>query len=560
MAGGGAAYSAAREVDARRHLVVDKQNQTIADILATDPSISFDPFLSMLEFTAGLQDDAWVLLGDPTANLTVFAPAAVSQFPAGFGTYLSDPDSWILHLHDIINLHIFTLGSLLSGALLLMGDDDSTSSLEMRNGEQVQVLTTTSSDANSGGGDVIITLSSANTPQAPVLETDILASNGVVHTLGTMLLPVWYDRSLIQLAVVLDDVWDDVNVSTDLMWMAAQGGLTIFGNELTAFVPTDAAWQEVEPETLEFYQDPTNLEALVRLLEGHLVEAVYPSVGAKDGDVLTTVAGTQIVVSILPRNNSTTTAMFNDAVLDPRSDLLASNGLAHGINKVWLLPTTVSPTQAPTTTVAPNQTPTLSPTRSITDSPSEQPTKAPITTHPTEMTIPIEPTNPRDDERLLSKGATAGIAVGAFVMVAFLAVCAARYWALSKKSGDDPFAAAIQAHAVPAEEMVVAAPADSRGASTTTTVTPDIIEVLPPADGTDEGPGPETTTPSVLLPAGKKVEKPDMVPSALPEYKDQVRRNREENPRAQDHQQVRNTPVPAYKDQVRHAPGSGPGS
>ena len=78
------------------------------------------------------------------------------------------------------------------------------------------------------------------------------------------------------------------------------------------------------------------------------------------------------------------------------------------------------------------------------------------------MTIPIEPTDPSDDERLLSKGATAGIAVGAFLIVAFLAVCAARYWASKKTGRDDPFAAAIQAHAVPAEEMVVPAPADTR--------------------------------------------------------------------------------------------------
>ena len=277
----------------------------------------------------------------------------------GFDTYLSDP-FWILHLHDIINLHVFTQGSLLSGALMMM-----TNSLEMRNGEQVQVLTTTSSDANDGG-DVIITLSSANTAQAPVLETDILAANGVVHRIGTILLPVWYDRNLFQLAVVLVDVWDDVNVSTDLMLMAVvQGGLTISGNELTAFVPTDAAWQEVEPETLEFYRDPANMEALIELLEGHLVETVYPSVGAKDGDVLTTVAGTQIIVSVLPDNS---TVMFNDAVLDPRSDLLASNGLAHGINKVWLLPTTLSPTGSNNDVLPQRKHPSLSPTR-ITDSP-----------------------------------------------------------------------------------------------------------------------------------------------------------------------------------------------
>ena len=340
---------------------------------------------------------------------------------------------------------------------------------------------------------------------------------------------------LFQLAFLLATQWGDISVGMQLIIQAVQGGLTVFGEELTAFFPLDTAFRELEPEILAFYMDPVNTADLVKLLQGHLVETVYSSVGATDGEVLTTLSGTQIVVSVLPDN----TVMFNDAALDPRSDILASNGIIHGITKVFLPPTTM-----PTTSSSPTQTPSSSPTR-ITDSPSEQ---------------TIGSANQSGDERVLSKGATAGIAVGAFLIVLFMSVFAAgRRWA-SKTRNDDPFAMAIQAHAVPAEEMV--APSVPLGRGVSVTLTPDIIEVLPPSGTEPYGQARNTTgtrnyevvdldtlevvNTSNVPPAsaGKGLsdgENPDAIPSGgkqLPEYKDQVR-----GPGGKQ--------LPEYKDQVR---------
>jgi len=361
-----------------------------------------------------------------------------------------------------------------------------------------------------------ITLNSSNTAQALVLETDILCANGVIHKIDKFLLPVWYDRVLFKLALLLATQWGDISIGIQLIFQAMQGGLSVFGDELTSFFPLDSAFQELEPEILAFYMDPVNTAALIKLLQGHLVETVYPSVGATDGDVLTTVSGTQIVVSVLPDN----TVMFNDAALDPRSDVLASNGIAHGITKVFLPPTTM-----PTTSSSPTQAPSSSPTHII-DSPSEQ---------------KIESANASGSEQMLTKGSTVGIAFGAFLIVLFMLVFATRRWA-SKTRKDDPFATAIQAHAVPAEEMV--APSVPPGCGVSVTLTPDIIEVLPPSGTEPSGQARSTmetrnyevvdldtlevVNTSSVPTAGKVLlggENPHAIRSGneLPEYKDQVR-------------------------------------
>jgi len=328
-------------------------------------------------------------------------------------------------------------------------------------------------------------VSSSNTANALVLISDIYCANGVLHILDSVLLPVWYNRELITLALLLSEQWDDIGIGIQLIFQALQGGLSLVQNdELTVLFPIDTAFQKMEPEILAFYMDPANMAALVELGLGHIVASVYPSVGANDGDILTTLAGTQIVVSVLPDN----TVMFNDAALDSRRDVLAINGLVHGIDRV-LLP----PTPMPTTSVSPTQVPSPTPTFSLspTQFPSPYHTEVPTTqvsttipetsTQPTEIAIPIvETENLSDNERLLTKGASAGIAVGAFIIVALTVVFTARQWCSKTKVDGGPFVQAVQVHAVPEEEMVASSVSPDR--DTLPTLRPDIIEVLPSAD------------------------------------------------------------------------------
>ena len=170
-----------------RHLVIDKTNQTIADVIANDQGLA--SFQSLLLLTAGLINDTSILLDDLTANLTVFAPP-VDDIIRISGKFLND-SSWILHLHDIINLHVYTQGSILSDKLTV---NNNTNILEMRNGEEVQVVKTATG---------AITLNSSNTAQALVLETDIFCANGVIHKVDKFLLPVWYDRDTLPISFLV---------------------------------------------------------------------------------------------------------------------------------------------------------------------------------------------------------------------------------------------------------------------------------------------------------------------------------------------------------------------
>jgi len=390
------------------------------DIIANDQSLAaFSSAVNAAKFANAVFRNTFM-------NLTVFAPAVTpeemfydvnSHFLRG-SRFLTD-SSWIVHLRDIINLHVFTEGGILSNQL------NNTNDLAMRNGEQVQIT-------HLAAGSTMLSI--PETEQALMLESNIWASNGIVHKIDATLLPIWYDHDLFNLAITLRVLWDDVNVRMELIFEAVKNGLQIFGMAIMVFFPFDSAWLEIEPEILAFYRDPANVLPLQELLQGHIATTVYPYVGVNDGNVLTTLAGTQLLVSVLPNS----TVMFNDVTLDSRKDLLASDGLVHGIDKV-LLPPPKQPTIAPSS----------SPPNTM-DSASDPPSGAPKVSQ-----TPIDSKNNQSDDRL-SRGAIAGLSVGAVLILVTMAACtfyAAHQWELKNRESPLAFSAGfIQAVVVPAAE------------------------------------------------------------------------------------------------------------
>jgi len=571
--------------------VAPEPNRTIADVIANDESL--DDFYSLLE-AAGLVD---LLRDSNSGDLTVFAPTFVNKFD---NKYLTKP--WILHLRDILKLH-FAQGNISSDQLLV-----NKTTLEMLNGEQVRVKVVDSS---------VILLSSSNTDEALVVKSDLFATNGVVHKINTALLPFWYNLDLVSLAVKLEEVWDDISASMGFLWLAVdKGGLQPFGDAVTVFYPTDSAWVEVDAETWDYYTDPKNTLEAVELAKGHVVETVYPTVSAKDGDVLTTMAGTRISVTVLPDSNNT--ILLNDELpLDHRRDILAKNGIVHGIGK-FLIPPPLPPTTAPSPTFKPNSSGAINETmlfqditltfigvfkrltndelsmfenvtatwyrdffaarevalnlrnfstevsvthqKIITNEASltltydqaimyvslgdpkllnEEYVTAPfldadtnneywwrlITTIETffDLQSPIEvpqisnatateAPNESDSERQLSIGAITGVAVGVLLILVFIAAFAAFRWGSKRRD-----MSAIPAVAVPAEDNVM--PSNRSDV----TMRPEmIVEVLPPPSGLQTD-----IVDDLLPPSDMRTEKvnTDFPPSGkpLPAYKDQVR-------------------------------------
>jgi uncharacterized surface protein with fasciclin (FAS1) repeats len=99
----------------------------------------------------------------------------------------------------------------------------------------------------------------------------------------------------------------------------------------TVFAPNNDAFAALPAETLEAVGSDVDL--LTSILTYHVVPAVLPSTILEDGAMATTLNGADITVSIMDG-----TVMVGSAtVVDP--NILASNGIVHGIDQVMMPPT-----------------------------------------------------------------------------------------------------------------------------------------------------------------------------------------------------------------------------
>ena len=145
----------------------DDAVETIVDTAIADGN--FMTLVAALQ-AAGLDDD---LVGP--GPFTVFAPtdAAFDKLPAGTVDFLLQPEN-LATLTDILTYHVFD-GSVLSPAALDL------------DGQSVTMLNGGSISLDVIGGQLI--LNSGGNREATVTVTDVLASNGVIHVIDTVLDP-----------------------------------------------------------------------------------------------------------------------------------------------------------------------------------------------------------------------------------------------------------------------------------------------------------------------------------------------------------------------------------
>ena len=90
----------------------------------------------------------------------------------------------------------------------------------------------------------------------------------------------------------------------------------------TVFAPTDEAFAKI-PNLDEIASD---MQTVIAILTNHVVGGIYTSDLLSDGQVLKTIVGGDLVISI-----TGSSVMVNDAtVISP--DILGSNGVVHGID------------------------------------------------------------------------------------------------------------------------------------------------------------------------------------------------------------------------------------
>jgi transforming growth factor-beta-induced protein len=282
---------------------------TIADIAADTQVLS--TFVSAL-VKLGLMD----ALSDPETNL--FAPTndAFTELDQTFLEKLLTPE-WSQHYTDILLYHVNSAGVAFSS------DSFDSFEITMLNGETIALST----------ADTTVFLSNSQGVNAAVIAPDILATNGVVHLINDVMLPSFVFRTVIDPGdtySILLSLIVFANLDTDLM-----------GGSWTLFAPSNDAFAAVPRGTVSFLASVGGSQQLREVLLYHLLSGVVTSDKLVDGAAVTTLEGNPFSISV----TEVGAVMINDATV-VEADILASNGVTHGIDTVLFPSSALPPTIA----------------------------------------------------------------------------------------------------------------------------------------------------------------------------------------------------------------------
>ena len=160
---------------------------------------------------------------------------------------------------------------------------------------------------------------------AAVTATDIACSNGVIHVIDTVILPV--DGTIVDVAA------KNGSFNTLVAAVKAAGLVETLSGKgpFTVLAPTDAAFAKLPAGTLEMLLKPENKKQLVDILSYHVVPGVaaYSDAVVKMTEV-PTVLGSPIAVKVVGGK-----VMLNGATV-VTADVEATNGVIHVVDTVIL--------------------------------------------------------------------------------------------------------------------------------------------------------------------------------------------------------------------------------
>jgi transforming growth factor-beta-induced protein len=161
----------------------------------------------------------------------------------------------------------------------------------------------------------------------PVARADINASNGVTHVINGLLAPDWVANSILGFVTSMNN---DLSILLELLELARLNDNTLdtFGDELTFVAPTNDAFSALGDGVLDSLRDPNNRNALVDILEYHIIIGVFTSPELVDGDRLSTRQSGSVDVLV------DDIIMFNQATVVSSDSILANNGVLYKIDAV----------------------------------------------------------------------------------------------------------------------------------------------------------------------------------------------------------------------------------
>ncbi|TVQ81856.1 MAG: fasciclin domain-containing protein [Phycisphaeraceae bacterium] len=159
---------------------------------------------------------------------------------------------------------------------------------------------------------------------ATVTTTDIRASNGVIHVIDSVILPV---------TDTIPSVAQSADQFATLLAAVKAAGLdrTLSGEgPFTVFAPTDEAFAKLPAGTVENLLKPENRDQLVKILTYHVVPGRVYSDQVVKLEKAKTVQGGELTIA-----NRYGKVRINDATVIA-ADIQASNGVIHVIDTVML--------------------------------------------------------------------------------------------------------------------------------------------------------------------------------------------------------------------------------
>lgn len=233
---------------------------------------------------------------------TVFAPTdeAFAKLPKGTVEELLKPENKA-KLQSILKYHV------VNGAVL--AKDVKPGAVATLDGQRIDITTK--------DGKVMI-------DKATVTKTDIVAGNGVIHVIESVILPS--DKTIVQTAADAGKFKTLASLLTSTGLVDALNGAGPF----TVFAPTDEAFAKLPKETLETLAKPESKQTLAAILKYHVVSGRVFSDAAAKGATVTTLEGRTLTT----KSDGDKVKVGGATVVG--ADIDASNGVIHVIDTVLI--------------------------------------------------------------------------------------------------------------------------------------------------------------------------------------------------------------------------------
>lgn len=237
-------------------------------------------------------------------NLTVFAPtnAAFAAIPGG-------APSDVAALTQVLQLHVVGSRAL---------------STQLTNGQQLPTLLASAGLTVGISGSTVRITGPRNS--ATVTSTDIVAKNGVIHVIDSVLLPAPPPVTITQTAVATPQLSTLVSALQAAALTETLSGTGPF----TVFAPVNAAFAALPADVLARLLETGNRAILSKVLTFHVVPGRLTAAQLQNGQSLTTVEGTVLPVTVANGVVTVGGARVTTANIE------ASNGIVHLIDGVML--------------------------------------------------------------------------------------------------------------------------------------------------------------------------------------------------------------------------------